>query len=246
MIEILFWISAFFASVLGTMAGFGISSILLPIAVSVFNYKTGLALTSTFHLFNNFGRIAFYRYNINRQLVLAFGGPAIILTLIGSFLNKYVNQDFLKPVLGVSLLIYSYISYKNPDISISQSIGNTILGGSIYGFISGLIGTGGPLRGAILTAFKLDSSAYVSTNGVISLGVDLIRVPVYLLNGYLQANYIYYLPILLLVALAGGYLSRKIVDRISSVWFKLIILSGISIISLKLILDGIISIIFKT
>ncbi len=246
MLEFLFWIIAFFASVLGTMAGFGISSIVLPVAVSLFDYKTGLALTSTFHLFNNIGRIAFYRYNINRNLVLAFGGPAIFLTLIGSFLNKSVNQNFLKPVLGVSLLIYSFISYKKPDISISPGGGNTILGGSIYGFISGLIGTGGPLRGAILTAFSLESEAYVSTNGVISLGVDLIRVPVYLLNGYLQANYIYYLPILLLVALTGGYLSRKIVDRISSSWFKRIILLGISIISLKLILDGITSILFKT
>jgi uncharacterized membrane protein YfcA len=246
MMQLVFWFTAFFASVLGTMAGFGISSILLPVSVFVFDYKTGLALTSIIHLFNNIGRIAFYRHNIKRHLVYAFGGPSICLAFVGSLLNKSVNQNILKPILGVSLLFYTYLSYTKTDLRMSQSSRNSILGGSTYGFLSGLIGTGGPLRGAILTAFNLETEAYVSTNGVISLGVDLTRVPIYLLNGYLQANYTYYIPLLLLVALTGGYISRKIVDRISTVRFKSIILIGISIISIKLLFDGLTSILYTT
>jgi uncharacterized membrane protein YfcA len=244
MLQLLFWITAFFASVLGTMAGFGISSILLPVAVFVFDYKIGLALTSMFYLFNNVGRIAFYRHNINRHLVFTFGVPSICLTLIGSFLKRSVNQNMLKPILGISLLLYGYLSYTKTELRMIQRSRNTLLGGSIYGFLSGLVGIGGSIRGAMLAAFNIETEAYVSTNGVISLGVDLTRVPIYLLNGYLPSGYIYYIPVLLLVALAGGYISRNIVDRISTVRFRSIILIRISIISIKLLFDGLRAILF--
>ena len=59
--ELLFWVTAFFAAFLGNIAAFGISSILLPVAVNIFPFELALVLTSVFHMFGNLSRIGFFR-----------------------------------------------------------------------------------------------------------------------------------------------------------------------------------------
>jgi uncharacterized membrane protein YfcA len=117
----------------------------------------------------------------------------------------------------------------------------SVLGGSIYGFFSGLVGTGGPLRGAILIGFGLQREQYIATSGVISMMIDLTRIPVYLWRGLLQPEYYWYLPILFVVALVGSYTSKFIVDRVPVKRFTKIVQIAILLVSLKLVLEGLTS-----
>jgi len=48
---IFFFLTALFAEIVGTIAGFGSSTILLPLATFFFNFTTALALVAFFHLF---------------------------------------------------------------------------------------------------------------------------------------------------------------------------------------------------
>ena len=59
--EILFFLSAFVAEIIGTMAGFGSSTIFLPLALFFVDFKTAIVLVAIFHLFGNIGRISFFR-----------------------------------------------------------------------------------------------------------------------------------------------------------------------------------------
>jgi len=240
MLEILFWVVAFIAAVLGTMAGFGISTILLPVALLFQDFRTALVLVAIFHISGNVGRITFFRGGVNRRLMVTFGIPSVLLTFTGALLVNYASQQILRLVLGVFLLAYSLLSLAKPDLSISSNPRNSLLGGFIYGFFSGLIGTGGLLRGAVLTAFHLEKSVYISTSGAISFMVDLTRVPVYLASGFLLPPFYYVVPILFLVAISGSYMGKKVVTKISQETFRKIILTAISLLSLILVYDGII------
>jgi uncharacterized protein len=52
-VEILFFISAFIAEIIGTIAGFGSSTIFLPLSLLFVDFKTAIILVAIFHLFGN-------------------------------------------------------------------------------------------------------------------------------------------------------------------------------------------------
>lgn len=238
MLVLVFWGVALFAALLGTTAGFGISSILLPVALTFFDFPTSLALVSIFHLSGNVGRIILFHKGIDRQLVVTIGAASVICTFLGASLVSAVYQPLLRLLLGLALTAYMIISLVTSSVRVTTSLQNRILGGSVYGFSAGLIGTGGPIRGALLAAFHLAPQTYIATSGAISILVDLTRVPTYLLNGFLRPSYYGYVPFLFLVAITGAVLSRQLVARTSSTTFRQLIRLAIGGIGLKLVVEN--------
>ncbi|MDP2215703.1 MAG: sulfite exporter TauE/SafE family protein [Methanolobus sp.] len=143
--DILFFIAALFAEIVGTMAGFGSSTIFLPVALLFFDFRTALILVAIFHMSGNIGRITFFRHGFNKGMLLRFGVPSVIFTIIGALLVDYVPQHFLKVILGLFLIIYVVLSISQPGLAVQPTGRNTLFGGSISGFFAGLIGTGGAL-----------------------------------------------------------------------------------------------------
>ena len=240
MTELLFFISAFISEIIGTVAGFGSSTIFLPLALFFFDFKTALILVAFFHIFGNLGRITFFKRGLNKKLILLFGIPSVILTVIGALLVNYLSQDILKFVLGVFLLLFSVTSIIRPGFQFKPSKKNTLIGGSISGFFAGLIGTGGALRGAFLTSFHLDKYVYIATAATIALAVDITRIPIYFFNGFLTSAFYYYIPLLFVLALTGSYVGKKIVDKLPQNIFRKFVLVVIGVISVKFIYDGVI------
>jgi hypothetical protein len=159
--EIFFWVTGFFAAFLGNIAAFGISSILLPVAVSIFPFELALALTSIFHIFGNFGRIAFFREKLDKRIFLLFGFPNVIFTFLGASLVGVFPEALLKSILGIILALYSILGLTGKELRFESKRAYLIIGGSIYGFFSGLVGSGGPLRGEMLSSFGLTGGVYV-------------------------------------------------------------------------------------
>jgi uncharacterized membrane protein YfcA len=240
MLLIFFWSTALFAAFLGSLAGFGISSILLPVALMFFDFPTSLALVSIFHLSGNVGRIVFFHRRINRRMVATIGGASVVFALLGASLVSMVFQPLLRFLLGLVLMGYMVLSTVTPSVQIAASLRNRLVGGSVYGFSAGLIGSGGPIRGALLSAFKLTPQTYISTSGAISFLVDMIRVPTYLLNGFLQPRFYVYVPVLFLVAITGAVLSRQLVARTRSTVFRQLVRIAIGGVGLKLFVENLI------
>jgi len=176
---------------------------------------------------------------LNKRILLIFGIPSIILTVIGALLVNYISQNILKFILGLFLLVYVIISWKK-GFSVKSTRTNLITGGSLSGFFAGLIGTGGALRGAFLTSLKLDKSIYIATAAAISLAVDITRIPIYLANGFLPRNLLYFIPLLFILAIAGSFVGKKIVHKIPQKKFRKFVLFVIGIVSLKFLYEGII------
>jgi len=238
MADELFWIAALFSVVIGTMAGFGSSTIFLPIALFFFEFKSALIFVAILHISGNIGRITFFRHGLDRKILLVFGIPSVLLTIVGALLVNYSPQPLLKLILGLFLIIYVFISL-NEDFSVKPTTRNSILGGSLSGFFAGLIGTGGAIRGAFLTSFKLEKSVYISTAAFISLAVDLTRIPIYLGSGFLPTDLIYFIPLLFVIAIAGSFIGKRIVQKVPHGVFRRIVLLAISLAGLKFIYEGI-------
>ncbi|MBI2020374.1 sulfite exporter TauE/SafE family protein [Candidatus Daviesbacteria bacterium] len=235
--EVWLFISALFAEIVGTIAGFGSSTIFLPLALIFLDFKTALVIVAFFHISGNIGRIGFFKKGLDRELLIKFGLPSVGLTVAGALLVSFVSQDLLKGLLGLFLIVYASYALWREDFHIPASTKSAIIGGGLSGFLAGLIGTGGALRGAFLTGFALPKEKYIATAAAVALAVDLTRIPIYLSQGFLETKYYWYLPILFILALTGAFIGRQIVKRFSYKIFRKIVLMAILLAGIKFIFD---------
>ncbi len=235
---ILFFLVAFLSIVIGTVAGFGTSTIFLPLALLFVDFKTALVLVAITHLAANSGATTFFRQGLDKRLILLFGVPSIFITIIGAYMVVYVPQDLLIILLGIFLLVFSILFLIRPDFKVPTSDTNTMIGGALSGFLQGLLGIGGPLRGAFLISYDLDKFTYIATLAAIAVIIDLTRIPIYLTNNLLEPQYYYYIPILVILGIFGSFIGKRIVLIIPQKIFKKIVLIAIGIASVILILGG--------
>lgn len=234
-VDFLFFLAVFLSEIVGTVAGFGSATILLPVALLFVDFKTALVITALVHLFGNLGRWAFFRNKISWKITGYFGIVGIFGALIGALLVTHADQQFLQRGLGVFLIGYGVFALLKPTFKLKQTGGNMLAGGISSGFLAGIIGTGGALRTAFLMAFRLPKAQYIGTSAAIALAVDGIRIPVYLRDGLLPADYYWMLPILLVLAVAGAYAGKKLVGKIPQLLFSRIILAALVAAGVKLL-----------
>ncbi len=220
----LFYVLALIAEIIGTISGFGSSILFVPIASLFFDFKVVLGITAIFHVFSNLSKIYLFRKGIDKHIALKMGLSAIIAVIIGALLTNLFPQKELELIMGILvalLAIYLLFYSKN---TIEQSNGNLIKGGIISGFLAGLVGTGGAIRGLTLTAFGLEKNIFIATSALIDLGVDSSRAIVYALNGYVQKEMLSTLPPLLAISFVGTWLGKLLLKKISQQQFKRLVL----------------------
>lgn len=230
----IFSLLALVAEILGTIGGFGSSLLFVPIASYFFDFHTALGITASFHVLSNLSKIALFKNGFNKMLVIWMGIPAVISVGIGAYLSKFLYSSWLEYGLGLFLLITSILFLLKPESKVKPTKSYAFAGGTISGFIAGLIGTGGAIRGLALSAFSMSTNAFIATSALIDLGIDSSRTLIYFWNGYITWSTVYLLPILLLVSIIGTYLGKLVLDKLPQSYFKhlvliLIMVTGFSI-----------------
>jgi uncharacterized membrane protein YfcA len=219
-----FILLALLAEILGTVGGFGSSMFFVPIAGYFFDFQSVLGITALFHVSSNITKIFFFRKGVDKKLILSIGVPAVLFVILGAFLSRYVNTRILEILLSVFLICMSIILWIFRKRELKPTLPNSIGGGVLSGFIAGLLGTGGAIRGVTMAAFNLRTEVFIATSAVIDLGIDVSRSVVYTAQGYVHKDDLYLIPILLLVSIAGTWAGKKILSRMSQEQFKGIVL----------------------
>ena len=130
------------------------------------------------------------------------------------------------------LISFSLFLLRNPSARISTTKFTAISAGGVAGFLAGLIGTGGALRGLALAAFDLEKGVFVATSAGIDSGVDFSRMVIYLRSGYLASNSLMYILGLLIIAFAGSYVGKLALGHIDQKYFRQIVLGFVLLIGL--------------
>jgi uncharacterized membrane protein YfcA len=218
--QFLFLLFALLAEIIGTIGGYGSSVFFVPIANFYFDFQTVLGITAIFHLSSNISKIALFRKGLDKNLLLYIGLPSVIFVVIGALATKYFSTHYLESALGIFLISISLIFLLNDNLAIKNGPKESIIGGSLSGFIAGLLGTGGAIRGITMAAFNLEKSVFVATSAFIDFGVDFTRTIVYFFNGYIKQEIFIYIPFLLLIGFIGTYIGSYILTNISQKNFK--------------------------
>ncbi|MBL7911546.1 MAG: sulfite exporter TauE/SafE family protein [Bacteroidia bacterium] len=229
---LLFAILALLAEVIGTVGGFGSSLFFVPIAGFFFDFHSVLGITALFHLSSNISKIALFRTGFDKKLIITIGIPAVLFVIVGAFLTQYFDSKLLEIFLAIFLIAISVILLIFKNLKLKPTLFNSISGGAFSGITAGLLGSGGAIRGLTLAAFNLKKEIFIATSAIIDLGIDLSRSVVYFSNGYMHKHDLYLVPILLVVAIVGTYVGKKILKRFSQEQFKSIVLFLILLVGL--------------
>lgn len=232
---ILFIFLALLSEILGTVGGFGSSLFFVPLAGLFFDFHSVLGITALFHIFSNISKLAVFRKGINKRLILNIGIPSVIFAVIGAFLSKYIDNKMLEITYAVFLIIISVSLILYKSLTIKPTFLNSIIGGALSGITTGILGSGGAIRGLTLAAFDLEKQIFITTSSIIDLGLDCSRSVVYFFNGYFHQHDLYLIPILIVVSVLGSYLGKKILSKFSQFQFKYFVLFLILIIGIVML-----------
>lgn len=215
---------AFIAEIVGTVSGFGSSILFVPMASVFFDFKTVLGITAVFHVFSNLSKIFLFRKGIDKKIVLKLGIPAVIFVTIGALLTAVVPVEQLELGMNIILVILAIYLIINFNKKLEMSDRNLYIGGLLSGFLAGLVGTGGAIRGITLAAFNLSKDVFIATSALIDLGVDFSRAVVYVSQGYFLKEFLILIPFLMLIGFTGSYIGKVILRYTSDLVFRYIVL----------------------
>jgi uncharacterized membrane protein YfcA len=220
----LFILLAFVSEVIGTVSGFGSSILFVPIAAMFFDFKTVLGITAIFHVFSNLAKIALFKQGVKKEMVVKLGIPAIIFVIIGAYITTILSSQNIALGMNVALVFLAIFLMVNFNKPLQQTDSNLYLGGIASGFLAGITGTGGAVRGIILAAFQLPKEIFIATSAFIDLGVDFSRAVVYTSNGYFKKEHLFLIPFFIGISILGSYAGKLILQKTSEKIFRYLVL----------------------
>ncbi|MDD3641544.1 MAG: sulfite exporter TauE/SafE family protein [Atribacterota bacterium] len=223
------------ASVIGTITGFGISTVMIPVLAIFFPPIEAIFLVSIIHWFGNLWKIVLFRKGFNLRLLLLFGLTGFLTSYLGASLSLGSNEEILLRILGIFLFGYALFLILQSDFRVPAVNTTALLGGSLSGFFAGVFGIGGAIRSMFLSAFNLPKEVYIATAGAIGLLVDSTRIVTYFAGGAQLSELLWWgLPLFIATSFIGAKIARQIVDRIPQSKFRFIISFFLSAVGVKL------------
>lgn len=224
------------STLVGTLAGFGTSTIMIPLLSLLFPAPATLFFVGIIHWFGNLWKIIFFHKGFRLMLIALFAVPGLIFTFIGAHLVFSISDIALKQLLGFFLIGYVILQYIRPALKLPQKPATALIGGTLYGFSSGFFGIGGGLRGVFLDAFRLPKEVYLATTGFIGIVVDTVRIGTYATQSDTFHTYLLWaLPLAIPVSFIGAYAGQRMVNVVPYSTFRTIVICMILIIGIKLV-----------
>ena len=225
----------FIASTVGTLAGFGTSTIMLPILLLFIPYPVALLFVGIIHFFDDVWEIVLFRRSANWKLLLGFGVPGVIASYLGARLSIIGPQTVLTRLLGVLIIFYVFLILAKPKIKIPANTASAGMGGTLSGLVAGIFGMGGPVRAMFLSAFNLPKETYLFTSGAIALFIDPSRLITYFLSGTrLPQNLLWGLLIFVPITFIGSWVAKRLVSKIPQKSFRKVVAVFLLLIGIRL------------
>ena len=232
---LLFLLLSLIAEILGTVGGFGSSVYFVPLANLFLDFKSVLGITAIFHLSSNISKMFLFKKGLNKFLMIYIGVPAVIMVIAGGILSNYLDERILQIAFAIFIILTSLFFLWFSKFTLNADKKNAIIGGTASGFLAGVLGTGGAIRGITMVAFNIEKEQFIATSAAIDFAVDFSRTIVYFINGYMHTEHLKYMISLIVVGFVGTWIGKKVLERISQEWFKkvvLVLLFGIGVFSL--------------
>ncbi len=234
---VLIFLVVIVANAIGTLTGFGLSTVMIPVMVLFYPLAEALLFVAIVHWFGDVWKLVLFREGIRWKLILSFGIPGIVATIIGASLVFSVSSAILSRVLGGFLVVYVIFLLVRSSFQVRPSTGTNVAGGALSGFFAGLFGMGGAIRAVFLTAFNLPKAIYLATAGAIALAIDTSRLITYFYEGTRLSPLLGWGMLLFVPAsFLGARIAKRFVNRIPQEHFRKVLAAFLLLVGLRLLI----------
>ena len=188
-------------------SGFGLGSLLMPAFALFFPLHVAVGATAIVHLANNLFKLALVGKHASLPIALRFGGPAVPAAFAGALMlgsiaagdalltytlaGRSFSITLVGLVMGLLILVFSLADLLPFFDRLRLGKPWLPVGGVLSGLFGGISGHQGALRAAFLINCGLGRDAFIGTNVVCAVMVDVVRLTVYgtmFLSGNLAAT----------------------------------------------------------
>ena len=234
---VLILIVVFVASLIGTLTGFGLSTLMIPVLVLFYPMPETLLFVGAIHWVNDLWKLLLFRQGIRWPLILSFGIPGVVATVLAARLLFSIPGATLARILGVFLIAYVIFLLTKSAFQVRQSTVTGAIGGALSGFFAGMFGMGGAIRSLFLTAFNLPKAVYLATAGAIAIAIDTPRLGTYVWRGArLEPLLLWGMLLFVPASFLGANAGKRLVDKIPERHFRKVIAVFLFIVGAKLLI----------
>ena len=225
--------ASWFAS---TITGCGSPVLLIPLVGFYLGLQAVAPTLTIGMLLGNSQRIALYWQEIDRPIVAWFLPGAAVGASLGAFAISKLQTEWVALLLGVVLFL-SALDLFGQSSSTNHRIQrwHFLPAGMAYSFLSGLVGSAGPLLNAMYLGYGLSKEEMIATKAANQVFMHATKVLFYCLFGVMSLKYLLYGLAIGLAALPGNWLGQKVLVNMKESSFRklaftFIALSGISLV----------------
>ncbi|MBU0606427.1 MAG: sulfite exporter TauE/SafE family protein [Armatimonadetes bacterium] len=224
------------AATVGTITGFGTSTLMIPVLVIFFPPVEAIFLVAIIHWFGDVWKITLFRSGFDWRLLVLFGAVGLVTSYLGAYVSLGANEQILLRLLGLFLAGYSLFLLFHSKVKVPATGLTALAGGALSGFFAGMFGIGGAIRSMFLTAFDLPKAVYIATAGAIGLLVDSTRIITYFLGGTTLPRGLWYgLLLFIPVSFAGAWIAKQVLGKIPQHQYRGVVAAFLLLAGAKLI-----------
>ncbi|SNY64020.1 sulfite exporter TauE/SafE family protein [Paractinoplanes atraurantiacus] len=218
--------AAFALAPLSAVAGFGGGVLLLPVFTAMFGLRMAVPILTLTQLSSNGSRMWLNRHEIRWRLAGWFALGAVPLAVAGGLLLAQAPIDPLKRLLGMFLIGVVVWRRRHPHPR-KPSDRRFAAVGAASGLGSALLGSVGPLTAPFFLAYGLARASYIGTEAAAALTMHLSKIAAYGAGDLLTGRVLLFGAALTPATLAGAWLGRGIVGRLSDRVFVALVEAGL-------------------
>lgn len=174
----LLFIAAFAAAGISGAAGFGGALLLLPLLLATVGVTQAVPLLTIAQLIGNLSRAGFGFSQIQWKPVGMFLLGAVPFSVLGAFSFVHLPKEIFTRVIGAAILVFVALRYCD-ILTIKAGHALLVVGGGVVGFLSGVVGSAGPLAAAIFLSLGLSPVAYIASEATTALAMHGIKMAIY-------------------------------------------------------------------
>jgi uncharacterized membrane protein YfcA len=219
-------VAAFGLALLSSVAGFGGGVLLLPVFTALFGLRVAVPMLTLTQVSSNAFRVFLNHRDLRWRLIGWFALGAVPLAVVGALLLAHAPLGPLKRLLGVFLIGVVIWRRRNrhPRKPADRSF---VAVGAASGLGSALLGSVGPLTAPFFLAYGLTRAAYIGTEAASALTMHITKIAAYGAGDLLTGRVLLFGVALTPATLAGAWVGKRIVGRISDRVFVMLVEIGL-------------------
>ncbi|MDP2333353.1 MAG: sulfite exporter TauE/SafE family protein [Reyranella sp.] len=230
MIYALVLVVGFAAGMVSGIVGTGATIILLPILVLTFGPREAVPIMAVVALMSNFAKITSWWREIDWRACTAYALGGIPAAALGARTLLVLPERIVDAALGLFFLAMvpgrRWLAARN----FKFTLWHLAIAGAVIGFLTGIVVSTGPLSVPAFAAYGLVKGAFIATEAAGSLALYISKAVTFREFGALPLDIVLKGLISGSSVMAGTYLARLIVERLSIATFQHL-LDGVMVIS---------------